>query len=362
MASISKRPNGRYRLRWRDHNGREHARDFDLARDAKAERARVEKSLADGSVVDPKSRKITVERWAEQWLAGYNVRASTRRQAEVHLDIICKEFGARRLATIKPSDVKAWVAKLQQEDRAPSYVYALHSRLRQIMQDAVHDELVTVNPCSRRTAPPMGRQRAYVASSAQVWAIYDRMPVNVRGAVLLGAFAGLRVAEVAALRREHVNWLKGVVSPVQQWPDRPLKTGESMADIPVPRELCELIAKDMLMAQTHVLRNDWEQPAAPWVIERKFRDAVEALADEDESDVPALPSEFRFHDLRHHYASLLIHSGLSVKEVQARLRHGSAKTTLDTYAHLWPDTEESSRSAIRTVLANREDILRTSGG
>lgn len=353
MASISKRPNGRYRLRWRDHNGKEHARDFTLKRDAEAERAKVVTALNNGVLVDPKSRKITVAAWSEQWLKGYNVRKSTRRQAEVHLEIIRKEFGARRLATIRPSDVKSWISKLQGEGRAPSYVYALHSRLRQIMQDAVHDGLVTVNPCSRRTAPPMGRQRAYVATTAQVWALYDGMPVNVRGAVLLGAFAGLRIAEVAALRREDVNWLKGVVSPVQQWPAEPLKTEESMADIPVPRELTQMIAKDMLPEQTHVLRNDWEQPAAPWVIERKFRDAA--------AEIEGLPEEFRFHDLRHHYASLLIHSGLSVKEVQARLRHGSAKTTLDTYAHLWPDTEESARSAIRNVLTDRADILRTSG-
>ena len=37
-------------------------------------------------------------------------------------------------------------------------------------------------------------------------------------------------------------------------------------------------------------------------------------------------------------ASLLIASGADVKVVQARLRHASAKTTLDTYGHLWPTT------------------------
>jgi integrase len=47
--------------------------------------------------------------------------------------------------------------------------------------------------------------------------------------------------------------------------------------------------------------------------------------------VAGLPEAFRFHDLRHHLASLLIGSGLDVKVVQHRRRHGSAKTTLDTY-------------------------------
>lgn len=30
--------------------------------------------------------------------------------------------------------------------------------------------------------------------------------------------------------------------------------------------------------------------------------------------------------------------------------HASAKTTLDTYSHLWPDTDDSTRAAIDAVL------------
>ncbi|HEX7211512.1 MAG TPA: hypothetical protein VF241_11375 [Propionibacteriaceae bacterium] len=33
-------------------------------------------------------------------------------------------------------------------------------------------------------------------------------------------------------------------------------------------------------------------------------------------------------------------------EVQARLRHTSAKTTLDSYGHLWPDKDESAVAAV----------------
>jgi integrase len=69
--------------------------------------------------------------------------------------------------------------------------------------------------------------------------------------------------------------------------------------------------------------------------------------------VEGLPAQFRFHDLRHYFASLLIASGLDVKVVQARLRHASAKTTLDTYGHLWPDKDESSRAAIAAVYTAR---------
>ena len=69
------------------------------------------------------------------------------------------------------------------------------------------------------------------------------------------------------------------------------------------------------------------------------------------------------HALRHFYASLLIRHGESVKVVQARLGHATAAETLDTYAHLWPDSDDRTREAVDRVLSVRaEDSLRTEGG
>ena len=62
------------------------------------------------------------------------------------------------------------------------------------------------------------------------------------------------------------------------------------------------------------------------------------------SEVKGLPAGFPYHDLRHYFASLLIADGADVKTVQARLRHASAKTTLDTYGHIWPDRDELTQS------------------
>ncbi|ACZ31078.1 hypothetical protein Xcel_2060 [Xylanimonas cellulosilytica DSM 15894] len=66
---------------------------------------------------------------------------------------------------------------------------------------------------------------------------------------------------------------------------------------------------------------------------------------------------FTMHDLRHFYASALIHHGASVKTVQTRLGHSSATETLETYAHLWPDDDLVSRTAVQDVLTTRADVL-----
>ena len=59
---------------------------------------------------------------------------------------------------------------------------------------------------------------------------------------------------------------------------------------------------------------------------------------------------FDFHELRHYYASLLIRYGESIKTVQARLGHKSAEETLNTYSHLWPDSDDRSRDAVDAAL------------
>ncbi|MCC5581537.1 tyrosine-type recombinase/integrase [Microtetraspora sp. AC03309] len=91
-----------------------------------------------------------------------------------------------------------------------------------------------------------------------------------------------------------------------------------------------------------------------WKLERAKRKARSKVLD--------LPAGFRFPDLRHYLASLLIASGADVKVVRARLRHASAKTTFDTYSHVWPDSDESTRAAIDAVLVARTELRQNPAG
>jgi integrase len=107
------------------------------------------------------------------------------------------------------------------------------------------------------------------------------------------------------------------------------------------------------MEGDYVVTDGAGRQTSTWTIERAVRAARPKIA--------RLPEGFRFHDLGRYLASLLIGSGLDVKVVvQHRLRHGSAKTTLDTYGHLWPDSDESARAAVGAILAAHADSVRTS--
>ncbi len=61
--------------------------------------------------------------------------------------------------------------------------------------------------------------------------------------------------------------------------------------------------------------------------------------------------EVRYHDLRHYFASVLLAGGCSVVAVQRALGHASAKVTLDTYGHLLPDAEDTTRAAVDAAFA-----------
>jgi integrase len=64
----------------------------------------------------------------------------------------------------------------------------------------------------------------------------------------------------------------------------------------------------------------------------------------------------KVHDLRHYFASALIHQGCDVVTVQRALGHASAAVTLGTYSHLWSNAEDRTRKAaaavMRTALAD----------
>jgi integrase len=356
VSSIDKRPDGTWRARYRPApNGPQKTRTFQRKVDAQRWLDEVTVSiLTTGQYIDAKTARTTVTEWCETWLAGYATRRPrTVRQAEVHIAQINAAFGSMSLSLVRPSTVRAWTAKLKAAGHADSYVYALHNRLSQIMSDAVHDGILVRNPCSRRTSPGAGKPRPYVASTEQVWALYDTFPAHLQPAVLLGAFVGLRTAEVVGLRVTDVDFMRGVVRPVVQRADEELKTEISRTPLPIPHELAlELSAAAARWGGDHVVTDGLRGQTSTWAIERAVRATRPTIA--------GLPEGFRFHDLRHYLASLLIGSGLDVKVVQHRLRHGSAKTTLDTYGHLWPDSDESARAAGGAVLAARaEDKLRT---
>lgn len=147
----------RWRARYVDDDGDEHSKAFHRKVDAKRWLDSQTASLVDGTHVAPRDAQITVAQWCDRWITTYCHRESTVREAKTHISQIVTEFGCTPLSAVRPSQVKAWRNRLNSDGYKPSYVYALHARLSQIMADAVHDRVLGRSPCSKKTVPAMGK-------------------------------------------------------------------------------------------------------------------------------------------------------------------------------------------------------------
>ena len=127
----------------------------------------------------------------------------------------------------------------------------------------------------------------------------------------------------------------------------PPKTEASARTIPLPNVVVEALAAHVAGAEPGGLV--FTLDGAP-ITRQAFGHLWRPVARQ-----VGFPTGTGLHALRHYYASLLIRYGESVKTVQARLGHASAAETLDTYSHLWPDSDDRTRQAIDDVLGGRPE-------
>jgi integrase len=163
------------------------------------------------------------------------------------------------------------------------------------------------------------------------------------------------------LELDRVDFLRRVVRVDQQLARvpgggvglAPPKTPASYRTVPLPQTVADALAAHLARWSPHpelgvICTSSTVGPVqqAPW-----------ASVWETARHRAGLPEWATPHDLRHHYASVLIRSGASVKVVQTRLGRASAKTTLDTYGHLFPDEEDRTRAAVDDAFAAAADSV-----
>jgi integrase len=359
----------RWQARWRDEDGRQRKQNHDRRADADRALATVKVDLPRGSYVDPRGGRVAFRIRGEQWRAAQVHRATTVAQVETHLRRhVYPTFGDRALGSIRPSEIQAWVRRLEQ-DLAPSTIGVVYSFVAGIFRAAVRDRLIPASPCVDIRLPKLEPKRVTPLATEKVEAVIAAMPERYRALVVLAAGTGLRQGECFGLEVGAVDFLRRTLEVRQQlvtMPGKPAylappKTPSSYRTVPLPQVVVDALAAHLAAFPTVPV----EITDATHKPEPKSRQA--ALVFTTLAGVPVRRTRFSpiwrpaataaglgehvtFHDLRHYYASLLIRHGESVKAVQKRLGHKSAVETLDTYSHLWPDSEDRTREAVDAVL------------
>jgi integrase len=209
------------------------------------------------------------------------------------------------------------------------------------------------------------KTRIVPLTTEQVETLRDAVAPEFKALVILTAGTGMRQGEVLGLTRDRLRLLgrnptvtvdRQLVTKAGGKTDfAPLKTEASYRTIPLPRVVIDALNDHIAtygVGDGELLFTWLSHP----ITRQKFGHLWRPAAKVATLTVETGPG---MHALRHYYASLLIRYGESVKTVQNRLGHKSATETLDTYGHMWADSDDRTRDAIDSVLGDSADSLRT---
>lgn len=335
---------------WTGPDGHEHGKAF--ARKAEADRhgTAMEADQLRGVYIDPRRGTVLARDYGEaKFLPSLvHLRPNSAATYASHLRTHWWPLvGDRQIRSLSKSDMKAAVAALSAR-LAPSTTETVFAVMRAMMAAAVEDGVIPLNPCSRVKLPEVHPREIEPLPAAAVIALRDALPGRYRISVPLAAGAGLRFGEATGLTVPRVSFLQRRIQVLEQMQNgmlAPLKTKASKRTVPVDDWVLSAITAHLQAYGPGPGQVIMASATGRLVRRSRFgehwRAAVKAAG---------LPPGTRYHALRHFYASALIAANLNPKVIQARLGHGTIAETMDTYGHLFPDSEGLGRGAVESAL------------
>lgn len=306
-------------------------------------------------------------------------------------------FGDARIRGLRPDDIRLAYANARRSGRfSESEIRRIHTKLKQVMQDALENDVITRNPCVGVKLPKVSAdaRRSLTADEASRFLSCLRKealsPSSICTMVLLQC--GLRKGEALGLSWGDYDPREGTLRIARQYTNdhvlRPPKSKMSRRVIAANGLLREYLdawkkeQREQLRglgidqgpetpivhsigveavggAQRAVVRNMDGHNYSRWfrnfcvdngfgrwrnVTSEFSRDGVERRRGTGYEGVCP-------HMLRHTQATLLIGEGADVKTVQARLGHASADTTLNIYSHAIEANDRKAASVFGDLLS-----------
>jgi integrase len=354
MASITKRPDGRWRARYRDDAGKEHARHFARKVDGQAWLDDVTTSKKIGMYVDPRAGKVTFKSFYADWSERQIWQSTTRRAMDLAARSVT--FGELALNRVRKSHIEQWVKGMQVAGLAPGTVRTRFDSVARVFHAAVADRLLALDPTKGVRLPAVRRAEAamVIPTPEQVGALLEAADADFAPFIALCAFGGLRLGEAGGVQVGDIDFLRRVlrVRRQVQWAGggtveiRPPKYG-SERTVYLPDELLSMLSQLISRRGITGHKDTWlfsgvgDNPPHHNVVWRRFRPVRRRVGLEG----------LTVHALRHFYASGLIAAGCDVVTVQRALGHHNASVTLRTYAHLWPTAEDKTRAAAAELMS-----------
>ena len=383
MAWIEERDNKRWRVRYQAEDGTIRSRSgFANKTDADEWAAGVEVDQRRDVFIDPRQGDLLLSEWVALWRDANHAGPATSAKYDSLLRThIVAKFGRQPLRNITRMSVQGWMKDLRDRHEA-STVASIRSLFSTIMEEAVEERIVPINPCRKLRAPTSHEAERPVLDEHQVAHVADASGEHAL-MVLTAAYLGLRWGELTGMHTSNLDLKAGIVYVhpelgalhevgAKLWIGPP-KSQAAVRKVRIPPFLVDLLAEHVektgpgyvftgdkggFWRRSNHSRRHW-RPAlvragllgsvkgaeklwtARWEDENRLPrsaaytseyKAVMAVARNDKSDA------MHFHDLRHTHKTWLIEDGVPEVAQAKRLGH-KMRGVQGIYSHVTPEVE-----------------------
>lgn len=288
------------------------------------------------------------------------LRETTMRNKKYMIDLkILPYFGHKRMNEIKAADIRKWQSELmayrdeQGNAYSQTYLRTLNNQISAVMNYAVKYYDLGANPCRR--AGTMGRNRA---EEMLFWtrdefvqfldAVMDKHLSYICFSTLF--WTGIRLGELLALTPEDIDFANRTIrisKSYQRIDGKDVitapKTEKSKRLITIPENLA-LDLQDYINCMYGIESTDRLFPVTKNYLEREIVRGTKLSG----------IKRIRIHDLRHSHCAMLVEMGFSPLEIRDRLGHETVDTTMNTYAHLYPNKQEKIAQRLNEEYFTKE--------
>lgn len=296
-------------------------------------------------------RSITLEAFSRQWLRERSdegtIKASTLTNYQRTIErYVLPDLGKLKLEAITGETVMNFVKTLEQKSLETSTIQGVVGRLSSIMERAYEMGLIDKNPC-KHIVISKKRQTA----KGKILTIEDQKALthwllshehNLSLAVQLGLFAGMRLGEIAALQWNDIDLKNGFIHirrNVQRVKNPEAgkcktinqigtpKSSKAFRSIPIPSILMESLQiynQKGIKSEAFVIAKKNGSAYDVRTIQRYFKKIISTLKLQN----------YRFHDLRHTFATRAKESGMDIQIISEILGHSETAVTMNIYLHM----------------------------
>jgi integrase len=296
-------------------------------------------------------KALTLDGLWEKYLPWAQEHKRTWRDDDYHYrKHIQPRFGVKPLESITPFDLEKMKVELRKGTNKHGKAFAAASikhqliLVRRLFNLAIKWKLYAgPNPVKAVDMPRVDNQKTEYLTDEELTRLHgvlDNWPFDDSAAfVKFALYTGLRRGELFKLTWDAVDFERGMVTLANPKGGKTITLPVSEAALDVLRGL-NRTSPYVFPGKGGKQRTDFK---GPW---QRIRKAA------------GLPADFRFHGLRHHFASALVSNGVDLAVVRELLTHKDAHTT-QRYAHLQPGTVKAAalRSAELLRPKNKAAIV-----